>query len=78
MPIEDRNLSPRTKLVATYRGDTFHAAVLETADGPRYRLEDRCEFEGPSSAGADTMTASWSYPRKPSRLRTPRRLPFRW
>ena len=33
MPIEDRNLSAGTKLVAKYKGETFHAEVVRTEDG---------------------------------------------
>ena len=55
MPIEDRNLSAGTKLVARYKGETYRAEVVTTADGLRYRLEDGREFKSPSSAGSAVM-----------------------
>src|SRR3990172_5998081 len=55
MPIADRNLGPGTKLVGKYKGDTFHAELVETAEGLRYRLEDGREFKSPSSAGSAVM-----------------------
>ena len=30
MPIENRNLEPGTRLVATYKMETFHALVIVT------------------------------------------------
>ena len=55
MPIEDRNLSAGTKLVGRYKGQPYRAEVMETGDGPRYRLEDGREFKSPSSAGSAVM-----------------------
>ena len=55
MPIEDRNLSAGTKLVARYKGETYRAEVVKTEDGPRYRLEDGREFKSPSAAASAVM-----------------------
>ena len=33
MPIQNRNLEPGTKLVATYKKETYHALVVASADG---------------------------------------------
>ena len=52
MPIENRNLEPGTRLVGRYKGQTYHAEVVQTEEGIRYRLEDGREFKSPSSAGA--------------------------
>ena len=50
MPIENRNLEPGTKLVATYKKESFHAEVVSRAEGKvLYRLEDGREFKSPSS-----------------------------
>jgi len=56
MPIVDRNLKPRTRLVATYRKQQYRAEVVAGEDGkPRYRLEDGREFKSPSAAGSAIM-----------------------
>ncbi len=52
MPIENRNLSPGTQLVACYKSQDYKAEVVETEEGIRYRLEDGREFTSPSSAGS--------------------------
>lgn len=52
MPIENRNLEPGTKLVATYKKETFHALMVAGEEGKvLYRLEDCREFKSPSAAG---------------------------
>src|SRR3989304_4276295 len=60
MPIENRNLEPGTKLVGRYKGQTYHAEVVQTEEGIRYRLGDGREFKSPSSAGAGPATAGHS------------------
>ncbi len=52
MPIENRNLEPGTKLVATYKKETYRAEVIAGEEGKvLYRLEDGQEFKSPSAAG---------------------------
>src|SRR5918996_2211997 len=54
MPIENRNLEPGTKLIATYKKETYHALVVASADGKvLYQLSpyDGREFKSPSSLG---------------------------
>lgn len=59
MPISNRNLPAGTKLVAKYKGEIYHATVIATDDGIRYRLEEPLVigqklsyFKSPSAAGA--------------------------
>jgi hypothetical protein len=52
MPIENRNLTAGTRLVARYKGQDYVCEVIETEEGIRYRLEDGQEFSSPSSAGS--------------------------
>ncbi len=52
MPIENRNLTAGTRLVARFKGQEHAAEVVEVEDGIRYRLEDGQEFTSPSSAGS--------------------------
>ena len=48
MPIEDRNLSVGTKLVAKYKKQGYHAEVIDgEGDEMLYRLEDSREFRSP-------------------------------
>ena len=52
MPIENRNLEPGTKLVATYKKEEYHSLVVAGEDGKvMYRLWDGREFKSPSAAG---------------------------
>ena len=54
MPIENRNLEPGTKLIATYKKETHHALVVAGEDGKvRYQLVpyDGKEYKSPSSLG---------------------------
>src|SRR5687768_8454699 len=51
MAIQDRNLTPGTRLRAKYKGQTHTADVVRTDEGLRYRLADGREFASPSSAG---------------------------
>ncbi len=57
MPIEDRELSEGTRLVARYKGGAHVCEVVRTDGGPdgasalRYRLADGREFASPSGAG---------------------------
>jgi hypothetical protein len=55
MPIEDRELAAGTVLVARYKKQDRTCKVVETADGPRYRLDDGTEHKSPSSAGKAAM-----------------------
>lgn len=52
MAIQDRNLTPGTRLMARYRKQQFRCEVV-VRDGGKlgYRLEDGREFKSPSSAG---------------------------
>lgn len=56
MAIENRNLEPGTRLVATYKKQA-HVCTVERDDegSPRYRLEDGREFKSPSAAGSAVM-----------------------
>ena len=52
MPIENRNLEPGTKLVATYKKENYRAEVVAGEEGKvLYRLENGREFKSPSAAG---------------------------
>ena len=54
MPIENRNLEPGTKLVATYKKEIYHALVVASAEGKvLYQLSpnDGKEYKSPSSLG---------------------------
>jgi hypothetical protein len=54
MAIQDRNLTPGTRLVATYKKETFHALVVPGPEGKvLYQLSpyDGREFKSPSSLG---------------------------
>jgi hypothetical protein len=54
MPIENRNLEPGTKLIATYKKETYHALVVASAEGKvLYQLSpyDGREYKSPSSLG---------------------------
>ncbi len=55
MPLERRNLEIGTMLRARYKGKERTCEVVQTADGPRYRLDDGREFASPSSAGKAAM-----------------------
>ena len=52
MPIEDRNLTIGTRLVATYKKTRYICTVETSADGDRneFVLEDGKRFRSPSSA----------------------------
>ena len=54
MPIQNRNLEPGTKLIATYKKETYHALVAASADGKvLYQLSpyDGKDYKSPSSLG---------------------------
>ncbi len=52
MPIENRNLEPGTRLMATYRKEIYRAEVVAGEEGKvLYRMEDGREFKSPSAAG---------------------------
>ena len=52
MPIENRDLGPGTKLVATYKKETYRALMVAGEEGKvLYRLEDGRGFKSLSSAG---------------------------
>ena len=54
MPIENRNLEPGTKLIATYKKETYHALVVASTEGKvLYQLSpyDGREFKSPSALG---------------------------
>lgn len=53
MPIENRELEAGTRLVARYNKQARTCAVVETADGLRYRIDDGTEHRSPSSAGKE-------------------------
>jgi hypothetical protein len=51
MPIENRELTVGTVLVARHKGKEHRCEVVQTDAGLRYRLADGKEFNSPSSAG---------------------------
>jgi hypothetical protein len=54
MPIENRNLEPGTKLIATYKKEAYHGLVVEGEGGKvLYQLtpHDGKEYKSPSSLG---------------------------
>ena len=51
MPIENRDLEPRTVLTARYKQHDRTCEVVQTVAGLRYRLDDGTEYKSPSSAG---------------------------
>jgi len=56
MPIENRELTVGTRLVARYKKEEYWATVVEGEKGGlRYRLEDGREFKSPSAAGSAVM-----------------------
>jgi hypothetical protein len=58
MPIEDRNLSIGTRLVANYKKQTYVCKVeapAEGEDGIAFVLEDGKRFRSPSAAGSAVM-----------------------
>jgi hypothetical protein len=67
MPIENRNLEPGTKLIAKYKGETYHALVVAGTEGRvLYQLSpyDGREFTSPSSLGTAVSGKScngWSF-----------------
>lgn len=64
MAIQDRNLSPGTKLWVKYKGQTYTAQVVEVDHEIRYRVEDK-DFTSPSGAGSfvrdGKSTNGWSF-----------------
>ena len=50
MPIENRDLTAGTRLVARYKGKEHVCEVVQTEDGIAYRLEGK-DYNSPSSAG---------------------------
>jgi hypothetical protein len=55
MPIENREVAVGTRLVARYKKQDRTCEIIETPDGPRYRLDDGTEHRSPSSAGKAAM-----------------------
>jgi hypothetical protein len=56
MPIENRELTAGTRLVARYKKREYTATVVEgEGGGLRYRLDDGREFKSPSAAGSAVM-----------------------
>jgi hypothetical protein len=56
MPIENRELTVGTRLVARYKKQEYTATVVEGEEGGlRYRLDDGREFKSLSSAGSAVM-----------------------
>ena len=56
MPIENRELTAGTRLVARYKKEEHWATVVEGEEGGlRYRLEDGREFKSLSAAGSAIM-----------------------
>ena len=65
MPIENRALELGTKLVATYKKETYRAEVI-AGEGEKvmYRLEDGQELKSPSAAGTAITSKScngWAF-----------------
>ena len=59
MAIENRNLSAGTRLVATYKKQTYVCTVEEGEEGKlEYVLEDGKRFKSPSAAGSAVMGGS--------------------
>jgi hypothetical protein len=52
MPIENRDLTAGTRLVARHKGKEHLCEVVRTDDGLRYRLDGK-DFSSPSSAGRE-------------------------
>ncbi len=65
MAIENRNLECGTKLVASYKKETYRALVVAGEEGKvLYRLEDGQEFKSPSAAGTaitDAACNGWRF-----------------
>src|SRR5450759_2841974 len=56
MALEQRELTPGTKLVGTYKKAAYVCEVVSTPEGEtRYRLEDGKLFKSPSSAAKAVM-----------------------
>jgi len=55
MPIEDRNLSVGTRLVASYKKQTYVCTVEQEDEGVVFVLEDGRRFKSPSAAGSAVM-----------------------
>jgi hypothetical protein len=56
MPIDNRELSPGTRLVASYKGGNHICEVVATPEGEtRFQLEDGRLFKSPSSAAKAVM-----------------------
>ena len=59
MPIENRNLEAGTRLVATYKKQTYVCKVEKREDGKlEYVLDDGRRFASPSAAGSAVMVGS--------------------
>jgi hypothetical protein len=52
MPIENRDLTAGTRLVARHKGKDHLCEVVPTDDGLRYRVDGK-DFSSPSSAGRE-------------------------
>lgn len=59
MPIENRNLAPGTRLVATYK-KRHHACMVSAGEDDKlvFTLEDGRAFKSPSAAGSAVMGGS--------------------
>lgn len=56
MPIENRNMTPGTKLFAKYKKTEYKAEVIAGEEGKvLYKLEDGQTFKSPSAAGSAIM-----------------------
>lgn len=55
MAIENRNLKPGMKLVATFKKQDYTCEVVKTDDGLKFRLPDGKEFRSVSAAGSHVM-----------------------
>lgn len=89
MAIENRNLEPGTRLVATYRKQRYVCSVVQQGDAIAYVLEDGSTHRSPSAAGMKVMGGKavngwrfWSLegdepPAKAPKNRKPRRLIYR-
>lgn len=59
MPIENRNLTPGTRLVATYKKQ-HHACIVSAGEDDKlvFTLEDGRAFSSPSAAGSAVMNGA--------------------
>jgi hypothetical protein len=64
MPIENRKLTPGTKLIARYKKENYHCELIEEEGKILFKLQDGREFKSPSAAGMAVTGKScngWSF-----------------